>query len=240
MSTTFCYVYYAHYLAECRQPHSHNFAQILFPIFDVVELYLNNNKYIIDINQIGFIPPETIHQSFGNKGVIAMNIPTSMLGIYELEILSHHHVHTIPDTLKHLVEMIRIEASENAHSKCLQHLYYYLYCKVLKQHSPKSANYIYKNFNQPISVEELAKIENYSVAYFNKWFKRLTGYSPQKFIIKVRIDKAKEMLINTDFGISDIALQIGYDNHSAFSRAFKSIENTTPQQYRMKVKNFYK
>lgn len=78
-------------------------------------------------------------------------------------------------------------------------------------------------------------MECYNVTYFNDWFKQQTGVSPGLYLRKTRIDKAKELLKNTGFGVTDIAVMVGYSSNSTFTRAFRSVTGMTPKSYRERI-----
>jgi AraC-like DNA-binding protein len=62
--------------------------------------------------------------------------------------------------------------------------------------------------------------------------KRLFGLTPRQFIAKTRIAAASRLLRESDQSVADIALACGYYDHSAFTRAFRTITGMTPRQFR--------
>ncbi|HML85738.1 MAG TPA: AraC family transcriptional regulator [Bacteroidales bacterium] len=98
--------------------------------------------------------------------------------------------------------------------------------------STSSIKYISDHYDQPITVQQLAEIENYNVTYYNDWFKEQTGFPPHLYLRYVRINKAKELLIETDFSIMEIAVMVGYSSNSTLTRAFHSLTGMTPKEYR--------
>jgi AraC-like DNA-binding protein len=71
-------------------------------------------------------------------------------------------------------------------------------------------------------------------SYFTRAFKEETGQSPISFLLKTRIERAKELLSNTGNKISDIALSVGFSNQQRFNEMFKKYSGMTPLQYRKK------
>lgn len=82
------------------------------------------------------------------------------------------------------------------------------------------------------SIEELAKLVNLSPSRFHALYKAAFGISPLKDIIENRIQTAKNMLIATDFSVTEISERLGYQNTNHFIRQFKSIQKQTPLSYR--------
>lgn len=233
----FDYMYYDQFKPECEFEHTHEQAQILIPLWGAHMIFIFDQEYRVNQNQLGFIPPDTKHRCFSEGGLIAVNIPHMMFCDLDRKILSRKVIYDIPNDLIPLIEMIKNEAKKDAHSTSIHYLYYFLYYKLLRHNYSKSISHIHDHYDEPIDIAILAGLENYNPTYFNKWFKNQMGYSPHRYLMKVRIDKAKELLINTDFEITDIALQVGYSNHSSFTRVFKELEGITPYQFRAAERN---
>lgn len=71
-----------------------------------------------------------------------------------------------------------------------------------------------------------------SVTHFSRIFKSVTGEPPLKYITRIKIEKAKEMLIFTDESISNIAAKVGYTDQNYFTRLFKQITGYSPSEIR--------
>ena len=71
----------------------------------------------------------------------------------------------------------------------------------------------------------------YSRAHFIQEFTKAYGISPQKYVVKVRISQAIQMLMNNE-KIYNIAYKVGYDNPKSFARAFKRETGISPQKYK--------
>ncbi len=109
----------------------------------------------------------------------------------------------------------------------------------IKTKSPKlkeligiAVNYIHNNFERDISLKDIAGFVFLSPSYFTRAFKEETGMSPINYLLKVRIDRAKELLTDTGLKISDIALSVGFSNQQRFNEMFKKHTKVTPLQYR--------
>ncbi len=93
--------------------------------------------------------------------------------------------------------------------------------------------YIYKNIAQPISLQALAEICFMSPNYFCYYFKQEIGKTPVTFINEYRIEKACEMLSESNLPVSAISLSVGFDNFSYFIRKFREYKGITPKEYRL-------
>lgn len=93
-------------------------------------------------------------------------------------------------------------------------------------------DFIEKNFNSDILLEDIAKAACCSMYHFTRVFKRFTGFSPYEYLVKHRINKAKIMLKTTTKTIEEIAENVGFGSTSSFIKTFRDLEATTPLKYR--------
>lgn len=100
----------------------------------------------------------------------------------------------------------------------------------------EAISYIEQNFQNEVTIENLANFCGLNRSYFGKIFRDVIGKSPQTFLISYRMTKAAELLRLTDFSICDISNAVGYPNQLHFSRAFKNIYHVSPRQWRVENK----
>lgn len=93
-------------------------------------------------------------------------------------------------------------------------------------------NYIRENIDQPLRLPELAKMARLSVYQLDQRIRALYQMSAGQCITRARIDAACHMLTSTGKSISNIALDCGYSDQSAFTRQFKQTTGLTPKAYR--------
>lgn len=98
-------------------------------------------------------------------------------------------------------------------------------------------SYIQQNYQQEVSLEELAFSVHLSKGQFCRIFKQLTGMTPFHYLVRYRILQSCNALICTDKKITDIATSHGFNNISYYNRAFIQLINMTPSQYRKKLSN---
>ncbi|KPG75064.1 AraC family transcriptional regulator [Pseudomonas libanensis] len=91
--------------------------------------------------------------------------------------------------------------------------------------------HIRNHFNRRVTLGELTRIAGISVAQLERYCKRVFHLTPRQMIQKVRLEHARRLL-HTDLPITEVALQCGYTDHSAFTRQFKALTGFTPRQYR--------
>ncbi|MGP4038602.1 helix-turn-helix transcriptional regulator [Gracilibacillus sp. D59] len=88
-----------------------------------------------------------------------------------------------------------------------------------------------EHYMSDISLDECAEQVKLNPSILSKVFKDITGWNFIDYLTNIRLNKAKEMLIETDLKINEIAQNIGY-RHSYFNRLFKKSEGVTPSEYR--------
>lgn len=96
----------------------------------------------------------------------------------------------------------------------------------------EALSFIEQNFQNDISVEDIAAFCNLNRSYFGKIFRDTVGKSPQEFLISYRMSKAGELLKMTSLSIADIGNAVGYPNQLHFSRAFKNMYGVSPRAWR--------
>ncbi len=96
--------------------------------------------------------------------------------------------------------------------------------------------YLNENYEHKISLEQIAHNMYLSPVYISKIFKEETGESPINYLIKIRLEKARDILRNDEGGsIKSIANQVGYDDVYHFSKLFKKYYGISPLYYKKKA-----
>jgi len=98
----------------------------------------------------------------------------------------------------------------------------------------KAVQYVLENFQELVLLDDLLNLTQMSKPTFSRQFKRHTGRTLMAFVNQVRIDYARQLLIETTDQITEIAFESGYTNLSHFNRQFKSICACSPREFREK------
>lgn len=96
----------------------------------------------------------------------------------------------------------------------------------------EAINYIEQNFQNNITIEDIAAVCGINRSYFGKIFRNSIGRSPQEFLMNYRMVKATELLKLTSLSIAEIGSAVGYENQLHFSRAFKNVYGISPREWR--------
>lgn len=93
-------------------------------------------------------------------------------------------------------------------------------------------DYIKANLEEALTLAELAEVVGMSPYYFARQFKHSTGLAPHQYLSERRIERAKELLSDTNSSIADIGLRLGFSNQSHFTAQFRKLTGTTPRNFR--------
>ncbi|MEG0423700.1 MAG: helix-turn-helix domain-containing protein [Erysipelotrichaceae bacterium] len=93
-------------------------------------------------------------------------------------------------------------------------------------------HYIDNHFQENITLEDLSKQTFVNKFYLSHTFKKNIGISPINYMIECRIEKAKDLLITTEYSVDQISTFIGFSSQSYFSQIFKKKTTKSPNQYR--------
>ena len=95
--------------------------------------------------------------------------------------------------------------------------------------------YITEHYKEKIRINEVAYEMGINRCYLSTAFKKMTGYSPAEYLLQVRMEKAKSLLMKTNYSINRIATEVGYADQLAFSRMFKRRFGESPARYRQEA-----
>lgn len=96
----------------------------------------------------------------------------------------------------------------------------------------EALRYISRNFNMPLTLQDVAEQVNLSAPYFSTLFKQVCDTSFKEYLTMIRIEESKRLLANTSDSIIDIAVAVGFSDQSYFTKVFRKYTGITPKQYR--------
>lgn len=152
-----------------------------------------------------------------------------------------HIANKISNNIKFQINKISLSSElRNIAQKIL-----FTYSKVVRDYTlPNNSSnikkiilYIRKNLTEKISLEDIAKELYITKEHLSRLFKKEMGITISEYIIKIKIEEAKKMLISTDHNILDIAQLLNFANSSHFSNSFKKITGVSPTDYRKNPSN---
>jgi AraC family transcriptional regulator len=101
-----------------------------------------------------------------------------------------------------------------------------------ERHLRRVLEYINEHLDEEIKLIDLAALLDISQFHFSHLFKQSTGISPYQYLLQQRVERAKQLLKQTDRSIMDIAFLCGFNSHSHLSKQFRQSTGMTPKAYR--------
>jgi AraC-like DNA-binding protein len=92
--------------------------------------------------------------------------------------------------------------------------------------------FIEVHISENIELSMLATIAQLSTYHFAREFKRWTGVTPHKYLVRKRVERAKDMLARTNYSLTEVALAAGFSDQSHLARHFRQVVGSTPRQFR--------
>lgn len=99
----------------------------------------------------------------------------------------------------------------------------------------KIMQFIEEHLTETIKVDQLAALTKLSKTYFSRVFKAAYGESPYNYILRRRMELAKELIVETDDALSEIALDCGMADQAHLCKTFKKVFGTTPNYWRRQL-----
>jgi AraC-like DNA-binding protein len=99
----------------------------------------------------------------------------------------------------------------------------------------RAKDFIQEHLAEDISLGQVARAVNTSTFYFCKMFKKMTGINFTDYLSRMRIEKSKNLLLNPNLRVSEIAFEVGFQSLTHFNRVFKKILGQTPTDYRAQL-----
>ncbi|MBE6071894.1 MAG: helix-turn-helix transcriptional regulator [Clostridium butyricum] len=219
--------------------HSHEYAQLILPLHGSMHIETDYRELTLNDDKIFFLPPECTHKFSvnDNNEFLVLDVSESMINKPDMCKLNGGCEFLFDEKWKALRFLLLNEAKNANSSSAINNLFLYCYDLISNKSLPASIQYIKNHFCEEINLKTLAEIEHYNPTYYTEWFKNNMNMSPTEYIQHLRLKKAKELLLNTDYTILQIAQIVGYNHNSSLTRLFKDLENISPLQFKRKNLN---
>jgi AraC-like DNA-binding protein len=95
----------------------------------------------------------------------------------------------------------------------------------------QALSYLEGHYDEDIALADLAKLSRMSVSSFQRAFRSTTGASPIDYLIRLRVDRARQLLRTGELSVSEIAYAVGFHDSNYFARQFKKLVGQSPRQF---------
>ena len=102
----------------------------------------------------------------------------------------------------------------------------------------KARDYMHSCYGEDINIETLAGVACLAPFHFLRTFKQVFQITPHQMLTKIRLEQAQNLLLNTTDSVSQIGLNIGFDNLSSFTRLFTKAFGASPRKFRQENLDF--
>ena len=99
----------------------------------------------------------------------------------------------------------------------------------------QARSYIRDHSDDDLSLAVVAQIVNMSATYFSEKFKEMAGINFVEYVARTRVEKARNLLLNPNRRVSEVAFEVGFQSLSQFNRTFKKVIGESPRDYRAKL-----
>ncbi len=246
--------------------HSHGDVELIYPLVGRIEVRFEDELIKAPSKSVLVINSGQIHSIHCNKDSMYMRVNISYFEL--IQSIHQNRLYFSCNSLKQendkdfsqirsvLEMLLNAYAADDGQFK-VQSLYYYLWnilCQQFLVIDSKAAEsdsvieriiqFINQNYKEAINQNDIAEKFFMSQSAFSKYFKKQTGKGFKEYVNELRIDEAKRMLSDTNYSITEIALNDGFKTVTLFNKNFKYATGQTPSEYRIgisrKKSNAYK
>lgn len=237
--------------SSCMPLHWHEHTEIHFMISGTMKMRCGDKILTLHKNDCAIINSNELHEGLSGIDCLSFKIilPPSFFEDKYAIFESYFQDDTVADIFTKIINCC--EYSENYDRFELKGNTYLLISHLYKHHTERSLSeynyqvyheklgkintavkYISTHYADNITTALLAKLVHLSQSHFCHIFKDVFGVSAKDYLISIRIQKASELLRTTDMSITDISYNCGFADANYFARAFKSVKNISPSEYR--------
>ena len=94
---------------------------------------------------------------------------------------------------------------------------------------------VHAKIEEELTLHEMAQCAGFSTSHFLEMFRKSTGESPHQFVLRQRVERAKEMLREAEMRVLDVAVACGFKTQQHFARVFRRICGASPTEYRYEI-----
>lgn len=218
-----------------RRGHAHTFNQLVLPLRGVINLELDGYSGKVVPGECAIIKSGITHHFTANEearfvvadmSVLPDNLKQTSAAIFSITPPLFSYLHFIEQQLEHQINS-SLELVMNQTFELLLHEQKLF--RQVDQRIRAVQGYIADHLAEKLAIDELAAIACLSPTQFKKVFKQQLDSSVMQYITAERMEKAKALLVHTDYPVQLVAEQVGYQDQSAFSRRFSEYYGMSPR-----------
>lgn len=235
--------------------HMHQFTEIIVPLKGDIVVTVNGDQKTISVGDIAIIPPFAIHDYLVDDCEYYLILfPSNMaLDFIRDDALYHSRADFFFHASNSLMEYIKEHRLESKTQLCsvtdntlysLKSQIYAIFEEYIRKvpiaEGPRNKKhiissvilYMKKHFKEKLTLETVAATLGYNPTYVSRCINQIQNMNFNKLLNSIRVEEAKNLLIQSDLRIVDIALECGFSGERSFYRAFSELEKCTPASFK--------
>jgi len=220
-----------------QDTHAHSFHQIVVPLSGAMDIAIDAQAYSVAVGHCVVIPSGAVHRySAPEKSQFLVadmgSLPQNAVELDELSV-------TISTDLLTFCTYAAVQLT-NAAGEDIGQLLYSLFWRLIEQQDfakrvdervMRAVLLMEEDLSISHPIGDLADVACLSVSQFKTLFKKSLGVPSNTYLTSRRMERAKTLLMNTDYPVSVVAAEVGYDDASAFTRRFKTHFGQSPREF---------
>ena len=222
--------------SQTRRGHSHTFNQLVLPLQGVINIELDGYSGKVSPGECVIIHRDVIHHFTAAEN--ARFVVADLQQLPNLLQQSETLVFSISEPLNRYLGFVEQQLQQQANEQ-LEQLMLQTFCLLLQQQTllrqldsriRAAQFFLNEHLADDISIDSLAAVACLSTSQFKKLFRQQIGQSVMQFLRQQRMERAKALLVNTDYPVQLVAERVGYQDVSAFSRRFNEHFGLKPSE----------
>nr|Q51872.1 RecName: Full=Probable transcriptional regulator LumQ [Photobacterium leiognathi]AAA87846.1 LumQ [Photobacterium leiognathi subsp. mandapamensis] len=236
-------------LDKSKTYHHHEYPQIILGLMGKSELSIEDSSVCLSPG-MGYRINANVEHSFSgtsNNQVLVMNLPPfiSMTDVeqfgnsyFSLDARTHQLISLLATELKEHADDSLLSQSISNTLQCLikRSLMLFDEKKVERLNMVLIDNYIEQHLQKKISVAELSSVAFLAQSQFYALFKSQMGITPHQYVLRKRLDLAKQLIAERQKPLSQVAQLCGFSSQSSFSQAFRRLYGMSPTRYQFFIR----
>jgi len=217
------------------QTHHHNFHQVVVPLHGVISIHLNDMREVLPVGHCVVIKKNVEHSFSAEKEsrflvVDLCDLPDSANSLINPFV-------AVPVAFRSFCLFAEAQLKAQLDEELEQSMIYVFKNLLMTQKFQpemdkriiRALRQIESDISKDIKLRDLADVSSLSVSQFKVLFAKHTGKSLREYLLMVRMERARALLVNTDMPLSIVAEASGYKDQSAFSRRFRNYFGIPPR-----------
>ena len=229
---------------DATATHAHSFHQFILPLRGRLDLEIEGRCGHADVSQGVLVPAEKVHAytGVGSNRFVILNFPLTAAAMADRLGDAGRYFFAMPRAIDHLLHFIAARPDRLAgYAEQMAPLLLatlgeeILSGEGMPRKVTQAMAFIRGAYRRPIEVRDVAQATGLSAGRLHRLFRIWAGTTPGRYLSDVRLERARDLLANSDRPVAVIALAVGFSEQSAFTRAFRRRFDETPLGYRQRL-----